>query len=68
MEAWGQRVVELGEGLILAARVALHGGVRPVALGVADLVEEGGLASLLGRGPVLFAGGRHFSRQQQGEG
>src|SRR5262245_57365188 len=66
-----QRVVELGEGLILAARVALHGGVRPLALGVAGSVERRGSASLAGRGPRLFAEGRHFSRppgQRGGEG
>jgi hypothetical protein len=46
MKARAERVVELGECLILAARVAFHRGVRPIALGVASFVER--------RGPGTF--------------
>src|SRR5262245_2140947 len=66
-----QRIVELGKRLIVPARVALHGGVRPLALGVAGSGEGRGPARFAGRGPRLFAGGRHFSRppgQRGGEG
>jgi len=60
-KARGQRVVELGEGSIVAARVALHGGVGPLAFDVAGAVEASRPDS--GRRRAPFSGERHFGRQ-----